>query len=88
MNEYINLGYQFLVLVMLGVQIGLLSHLVRRHIHPKPDSLVNQGDTNVSLQTRVHQGDRNVMVPPVNIAAPMPPNLIPTPYSTQIPIGK
>ena len=66
-----TLIYQVLVLIFLGVQIGLLSHLVRRHIHPKTDSLVNQGDTNVSLQTKVHQGDRNVMVPPINIGAPL-----------------
>lgn len=63
-----TLIYQILVLLMLGVQIGLLSHLVRRNIHPKQDGLaVSQGDTNVSLKTNVHQGDRNVMVPPLNI---------------------
>ena len=63
-----ELIYQILVLLMLGVQIGLLSHLVRRNIYPKQESLaVTQGDTNVSLKTNVHQGDRNVSVPPVNI---------------------
>lgn len=63
-----TLIYQILVLLMLGVQICLLSHLVRRNIHPKHDSFgVSQGDTNVSLKTNVHQGDRNVTVPPVNI---------------------
>ena len=62
-----SLIYQILVLLMMGVQIGLLSHLVRRHIFPKTESFVSQGDTNVSLQTKVHQGDRNVMIPPVNV---------------------
>ena len=63
-----TLIYQILVLLMMGVQICLLSHLVRRSIHPKQDSFgVSQGDTNVSLKTNVHQGDRNVTVPPLNI---------------------
>jgi hypothetical protein len=67
-----TLIYQILVLLMLGVQIGLLSHLVRRNIHPKQESLaVSQGDTNVSLKTNVHQGDRNVTVPPLNINVPL-----------------
>ena len=66
-----TLIYQILVLLMMGVQIGLLSHLVRRNIHPKQDSFaVSQGDTNVSLKTNVHQGDRNVTVPPLNINVP------------------
>jgi hypothetical protein len=53
---------------MLGVQILLLTHLVRRNIYPKQNGFeVSQGDTNVSLKTNVHQGDRNVMVPPLNI---------------------
>ena len=66
-----TLIFQILVLLMLGVQIGLLSHLVRRNIHPKQEPIgVSQGDTNVSLKTNVHQGDRNVTVPPVNINVP------------------
>ena len=66
-----TLIFQILVLLMLGVQIGLLSHLVRRNIHPKQEPIgVSQGDTNVSLKTNVHQGDRNVTVPPLNINVP------------------
>lgn len=75
MNEYNNLFYQILVLIMLGIQIGLLYHLVRSLIQPKSDSLVNQNN-------------RRVIVSPVNIPGPLGPNIIPTPFSTQIPIGK
>ena len=95
-----TLIYQILVLLMLGVEIGLLSHLVRRNIHPKEGGFgVTQGDTNVSLKADVHQGDRNVTIPPLQINAnpqeehqqhiPPPPSipLIPrpnfTPYAGQ-----
>lgn len=68
-----NLVYQILVLVMLGASIILEALLLRKpSISRSFDTRVSNGDTNVSLQTKLTQGESTIAIPPVTITAPMP----------------
>ena len=78
-----TLVYQILTLIMLGALILIETISVVRNPQRSFDTRVSNGDTNVSLQTRLNQGDRTIAIPPVQINAPVAPPVIPTPYSTQ-----
>ena len=84
------LVFQILTLIMLGALILIETISVVRNPQRSFDTRVSNGDTNVSLQTRLNQGDRTIAIPPVTITAPVTqpqqtivPPVIPTPYSTQ-----
>ena len=71
MVDYITLVYQILSLIMLGALILIETISVVRKPYRSFDTRVSNGDTNVSLQTRLNQGDRTISIPPVHINAPV-----------------
>lgn len=71
MVDYITLVYQILSLIMLGALILIETISAVRKPYRSFDTRVSNGDTNVSLQTRLNQGDRTIAIPPVHINAPV-----------------